>query len=337
MAEYLRLPGRGRPRGLRALLTGPSTLWMGGDHLLAVDSNGWRETYRRFDYRDIQAILITPRSIAPQAAALGLPPVALAGLGLAMGGTEGLFWAALGYVPLLLALLVQLARGPLCICRIQTAVQSGELHSLNRRWKADKALGSILPRIESAQGTIDPRSIPLMESAPATRAAAPRPVAELHGADRGDARPKATYRGGRHAVLFGLLLLEAPLVLAVAPGSLRILLETPVLLGIALAVLVSAARHRAPLATSLLRGSVWAAALLLAAKVYASVVAMAVLGPQPGPMPSFWGNPAHPLWLVIDRIFIGADVAVAVVGFLALAVARRGLQSEPAAAGGVAA
>ena len=91
MAEYLRLPGRGRPRGLRALLTGPSTLWMGGDHLLAVDSNGWRETYRRFDYRDIQAILITPRSIAPQAAALGLPAVAVAGLGLAMGGTEGLF------------------------------------------------------------------------------------------------------------------------------------------------------------------------------------------------------------------------------------------------------
>src|SRR2546426_6482363 len=140
MAEYLRLPARGRPRGLRALLTGPSTLWMGGDPLLAVDSNGWRETYRRFDYRDIQAILITPRSIAPQVAALGLPAVAVAGPGLAMGGTEGLFWAAPGYLPPLLALLVPPAPGPPCICRIHTAVRSRGIHSLNRRWEADKAL-----------------------------------------------------------------------------------------------------------------------------------------------------------------------------------------------------
>src|SRR2546426_6411511 len=96
MAEYLRLPGRGRPRGLRALLTGPSTLWMGGDHLLAVDSNGWRETYRRFGYRDIQAILITPPSIAPQGGPPRLPAVAPAGPPLPPGGKGG---ACLGGPP----------------------------------------------------------------------------------------------------------------------------------------------------------------------------------------------------------------------------------------------
>jgi hypothetical protein len=32
------------------------SLWLGEDHLLCVDSNGYAETYKRFYFRDVQAI-----------------------------------------------------------------------------------------------------------------------------------------------------------------------------------------------------------------------------------------------------------------------------------------
>src|SRR6266576_402203 len=33
-------------------------LWIGGEHLLVVESDGYTEFYKRFDYRDIQAFII---------------------------------------------------------------------------------------------------------------------------------------------------------------------------------------------------------------------------------------------------------------------------------------
>ena len=59
--EYRRLPGRG------TLLDGDKwyatsralcTVWMGSDHLLLVSRAGYTENYKRFYFRDIQAIII---------------------------------------------------------------------------------------------------------------------------------------------------------------------------------------------------------------------------------------------------------------------------------------
>jgi hypothetical protein len=49
--EYARLPGRGMRRGsaLQVIATF-SRLWLGKDHLLLVDSNGFVETYKRFSF-----------------------------------------------------------------------------------------------------------------------------------------------------------------------------------------------------------------------------------------------------------------------------------------------
>ena len=50
--EYRRLPGGGFSfAGMRY------RLWLGGDHLLCVSGPGYTEEYRRFYYRDIQAII----------------------------------------------------------------------------------------------------------------------------------------------------------------------------------------------------------------------------------------------------------------------------------------
>src|SRR4030095_8113184 len=48
---YRRLPGMGRN------LMSFSRLWLGRDHLLAVYSTGYSENYKRFYYRDIQALI----------------------------------------------------------------------------------------------------------------------------------------------------------------------------------------------------------------------------------------------------------------------------------------
>src|SRR5215469_9283782 len=49
--DYKRLSRFRVPLGL-------SSLWLGPDHILCVNSNGYIETYKRFYFRDIQAIII---------------------------------------------------------------------------------------------------------------------------------------------------------------------------------------------------------------------------------------------------------------------------------------
>ena len=56
--EYHRLT-RARPRSAFAVaFISRSSLWLGRDHLLCVDSSGYTETYKRFYFRDIQAVTI---------------------------------------------------------------------------------------------------------------------------------------------------------------------------------------------------------------------------------------------------------------------------------------
>src|SRR5213082_404842 len=56
--EYQRLT-RARPRSRFAVVSsGNSSLWLGKDHLLCIDTSGYTENYKRFYFRDIQALLI---------------------------------------------------------------------------------------------------------------------------------------------------------------------------------------------------------------------------------------------------------------------------------------
>src|SRR5262249_54585927 len=56
---YQSLPGRGRRSGFVSfgIASGWCSLWLGPDHLLAVDSKNYQEEYKRFYYRDIQAFI----------------------------------------------------------------------------------------------------------------------------------------------------------------------------------------------------------------------------------------------------------------------------------------
>ena len=146
--EYTKLPG-----GARGPVT-HHTLWEGPDHLLRLRRQLYHEGYRRFYYKDIQAVTCW-RTGAGTAQAVVF--FVLAGL---FGWTA---WVAVDvwrFVFLTLALfaagilLIHLLRGPTCRCRIRTAVQTEYLPSLGRLRPAMAAMDRIRRRVAEAQGGV---------------------------------------------------------------------------------------------------------------------------------------------------------------------------------------
>jgi len=153
--EFVRLPGR---RYISLNFT-RNSLWMGKDYLLHVINRGYTEDYRRFYYRDVQAILMRETKVGLVLKivlgffailnlfflALGRfvwrwDPVAMIPLAISAG-----FWA--------LCFLIELAAGPTCVCHLRTAVQFEKLPSLFRVRKARKAISILRSRIENTQGS----------------------------------------------------------------------------------------------------------------------------------------------------------------------------------------
>jgi hypothetical protein len=159
--RYRKLPGR-----RRGFIFG-SSVWMGSDHLLLVKSQRFREEYKRFYFRDIQAIVtakaprfhISTRAVLIAAlwcAAYGPLAVGLAAvgrLGLATAGRLGwFFWVVAAALPIAW---VYVSAFRSCRCRIYTAVSSEELPSLYRTWTARRFLAKVEPAVAQAQGAIE--------------------------------------------------------------------------------------------------------------------------------------------------------------------------------------
>ena len=152
---YRRLPGKRRTLG------GSSTLWISEDHLLLVKSTRVAEQYRRFYFRDIQAVLIREKRFSLKRNILD------------MVFWLGIVWIYLAHAPLTAlfgaaVLLYKRFSGPYCVCHIQTAVQTKPLPSLYRLRVAEEVLNRIAPLIESAQAREVEESSPSEPSAQAS-------------------------------------------------------------------------------------------------------------------------------------------------------------------------
>jgi hypothetical protein len=129
---------------------------MGSDHILLVKSSWFREEYKRFYLRDIQAIVVAP---GPRFY-LSTPMLVFAVIWLFSGffmaawpASVAIAWGV-GTTAILAAwLAVSVMAG--CRCRLYTAVSRDDLSSLFRTWTARRFLRQVQPRIEQVQGTVD--------------------------------------------------------------------------------------------------------------------------------------------------------------------------------------
>ena len=199
---YRRLPGRS---GIFIR----HSLWMAPDHLLRVRAHPFAQEYRRYHYKDIQALILTERESTAQyylygfAAFFGLLAFVLPTSGHPVWGTLSAFVGAF--------LFYAGWRIPNCACRIQTRVSTDRLPSLGKIRIARKALPLVRSAVDQVQGEFN-RELAL----PLNQATTPLPNSEA--VPRQEKLPEPTTA---HWVLFGLLLLHGTYILAAVAFSCR--------------------------------------------------------------------------------------------------------------------
>ena len=135
-----------------------TSLYAGPDHLLQVTSTGYRESYRRFYFRDIQSITMRESASGKVMNGIYGGLMLLCLIATLQGGAFLIGWSIPAGIFLLL-LIINLLRGPTCVSQIQTAVQLRKLGSLKRLRQARKFLDQLRPEIEAAQGALPPGEI----------------------------------------------------------------------------------------------------------------------------------------------------------------------------------
>jgi hypothetical protein len=143
------------------VITTRSSLWLGDDHLLCVETTGYTENYRRFFFRDIQAITLHKTNTYLIAISI-LIPLTLLFVFLAIIAVDPVGSAINGGIALLpgIPMVVSLVRGPSCRCRIRTALQEDDIPALANIRKARAVIQRIRARIEEVQGAQPREELP---------------------------------------------------------------------------------------------------------------------------------------------------------------------------------
>ena len=205
--KLTRLPGK------RRRFLGRFTLWLADDHLLAVEFNGYTESYKRYLFKDIQALtaLRTKEStvvtvICAALAAVAAIPVLLL---LLPPITRPTVWewvtGALAFLFLVL-LAINLLRGPTCVCHVRTALGLNELPSIRRLRHFSKVVERLRPLITTVQG---PTAEPSAASNPGSGTASVKPVFQASLAGIPTGKLEGGYNGRMHMALFGLMIAGA--------------------------------------------------------------------------------------------------------------------------------
>jgi hypothetical protein len=154
--DYRRLT---RSRRRRGGLIVRSSLWLGNDHLLRIDSTSFAEEYRRFYFRDIQTITIRTTRRRLVWNLLLVPALAICITEITFGAVGFGAWEVfvlIVAVVLAALLLLNNILGVACRVHLKTAVGLEELSSLSRVRRALKVLERIRPMIAAAQGRLTP-------------------------------------------------------------------------------------------------------------------------------------------------------------------------------------
>jgi hypothetical protein len=152
--RYRRLPGRRRG------FLFSSSVWLGSDHLLLVKSARFREEYKRFYFRDVQAIVTAkaPRfHVSTRAVLFGALWfwTFVWANGVAARFHRDIDWAFWTVAAAAVIAWVYISAARSCRTRIYTAVSSDELPSLYRPWTARRFLRKVEPFLTRAQGALE--------------------------------------------------------------------------------------------------------------------------------------------------------------------------------------
>ncbi len=179
---------------------GNDCLWFGDDHLLLVESTGISENYKRFYFKDIQAVnILKTRSNSIKTILLGI----LLGLSIFLtlltfeaGNLSSpmfIFWAASSLIFLFMFIWF-FRKGTSCRCFMYSSVQKEKLTPVNTLKKATKFLDTIVPKIETRQGVLAPEAL---QNASQRVEAAPSAILK-----HGNAAPRKQISLSWHRALF---------------------------------------------------------------------------------------------------------------------------------------
>lgn len=158
--EYIKLTPKRQTRGVAVVTSTRSNLWLGKDHLLCVETEAYTESYRRFYFRDIQAITLRKTNrMMILAIIFGAVVVCFGLLALTVDAPEGKWVLGIIAFVFALPLIVNFIYGPTCSCELRTAVQTEKIPSMSRVRRANKVLARIRPLIGEAQGQLLPGDV----------------------------------------------------------------------------------------------------------------------------------------------------------------------------------
>jgi len=203
-SSYRKLPGRGRKSGFLHSIGRSCSLWHTDDHLLLVESNGITETYRRFYFKDIQAVVIQRTNFSRNFNyTAGLILVASVIIYFSNAARHGFLDSALLFILIisLISLALNYFMGASCICRIITTVHDEEIPSLKRLGNAMRAKNVIDNACAALQGTLSEEDI------------LTKPIPSRQGAARpGASKMLKPFTGMYHTLTFATVFVQGLLL-----------------------------------------------------------------------------------------------------------------------------
>ncbi len=205
---YIRLPGKKKGFYRKC------TLWLGEDHILAVDSNYYTENYKRFYFKDFQGLIVREtkrfsklRLYTSISVLLALALLLFAIFNQHIGSAV---FSGIALAGLTISLGIHLKRGPTCVCHLMMPLAVHELPSICRLKYARQVLERILPLVQRVQGPISADEIK-------SKLEGAVPSSHINLPTSGN-KPRPgnlkEYSCFFHKLLFGTLLLDAAATLA---------------------------------------------------------------------------------------------------------------------------
>jgi hypothetical protein len=241
---------------------------LAADHLLLVRRVGYRESYRRVELHDVQAVAVSPtprRRRRAVAAASGAGVLAV--FAVAAGGGFRVFWTVVALC-LLGVLAAVLAAGPSCRVRLRTPIDWVEMPSLRRLRTAERALERLAERVTAEQGELpeEEARARLAEVAPLLDAATARDGASAAEAPRGPATRR--WHRALAALLAGEVAISTAQASASPPGWLDAAATVFFLVELAVALAAVVTQSRGALPRGLRRWATTALVVLSASAVF---------------------------------------------------------------------